>query len=95
MIHGSEDAVLWLQLSDPLTVGMFGDLRRKVKKKNETKAQTGKCQIHSPFFQVKLRKSDLLYSDVQQQLGQHGYDGQAEESRQGVDGPHCREAAPA
>lgn len=29
MIHGSEDAVLWLQLSAPLSVGMFGDLRVK------------------------------------------------------------------
>lgn len=26
MIQGSEDAVLWLQLSEPLTVGMLGDL---------------------------------------------------------------------
>lgn len=28
MIQGSEDAVLWLQLSEPLTVGTLGDLRR-------------------------------------------------------------------
>lgn len=40
MIQGSEDAVLWLQLSDPLTVGMFGDLRGKVKKINHVKIHT-------------------------------------------------------
>lgn len=28
MIQGSEEAVLWLQLSEPLTVGMVGDLRK-------------------------------------------------------------------
>lgn len=38
MIQGSEDAVLWLQLSEPLTVGMFGDLRAK---KREGKRRTG------------------------------------------------------
>lgn len=32
MIQGSEEAVLWLQLSEPLTVGMLGDLREKGKK---------------------------------------------------------------
>lgn len=35
MIQGSEDAVLWLQLSEALTAGMLGDLRGK-------KRRTGK-----------------------------------------------------
>lgn len=37
MIHGSEDAVLWLQLSEPLTVGMLGDLRRNKKERKRGK----------------------------------------------------------
>lgn len=35
MIQGSEEAVLWLQLSEPLTVGMFGDLRRMGRREEE------------------------------------------------------------
>lgn len=37
MIQGSEEAVLWLQLSEPLTVGMFGDLRRMGRREEKRK----------------------------------------------------------
>lgn len=46
MIQGSEEAVLWLQLSEPLTVGMFGDLRGE-KKKKESKHRE-KEESHAP-----------------------------------------------
>ena len=40
MIHGSVDAVLWLQLSEPLTVWMFGDLRGKIRRSREEIVKT-------------------------------------------------------
>lgn len=35
MIQGSEDAVLWLQLSEPLTAGMFGDLGGRMRRRGK------------------------------------------------------------
>lgn len=67
-----------------------GDVRRptaKVKRDNRSKQNIPQW---IPFFQVPKQKMNLLYGDVQQQLCQHGYNRQDEESRQGIDGPHCR-----
>lgn len=45
MIQGSEEAVLWLQLSEPLTVGMFGDLRGE-KRKRRVNTERRKRVMH-------------------------------------------------
>lgn len=73
--------MLWLQLSDPLTVGMFGDLPQRYR---------GTIVQNQVSHNEPTQKMNLLYGDVQQQLCQHGYNGQDEESRQGINGPHCR-----
>lgn len=63
MIQGSEDAVLWLQLSEALTAGMLGDLRGKRRRKGKY-SQDRKEGRFACFILASLYSPDYLPLDI-------------------------------